>query len=461
MLRGELSAIREEGRARFVLVRGRRRVGKTWLIQEFLEREQLPHVFFSATRQTPERELRLFARALAMSELPAGEAAERLSFDDWGAALTVATNSGQPTRPVAVVIDEFPYLAGDDPGVEGSIQAAWDRILSWRSVLLILIGSDLAMMESIGAYGSPLYGRPTRELIIEPLLPHELAEIAGLGPAAAIDAYAVIGGFPELARSWPKGGSVRAFLNQALAHPDTPFVLGGGRILDAEFPSEIRARTVLSVVGSGERAPTAIANLSGLPASNLDRSLKFLTATKRMLRVEQPLSARPLRAPRYAVSDPYLRFWLRFVEPALGEIERRRGSDVVERVISQWPAYRGRAVEPIIRAALERQLPDNRLPGAKFVGGYWTRTNRPEVDLVGADRPAPPAAIGFVGTIKWQERVPIEGRDIAALSAAAVQVPGVSVATPLVAVSRTGLRRNLSVVPTVFGPEDLLASDPT
>jgi len=455
VLGDELAAIRETGTGRFVVVRGRRRVGKTWLIEEFLEREHLPHVYFGATRRTSERELRLFAQALAISALPAAEAAEGLAFDDWGTALTTATAGTDRTSPTAIVIDEFPYLTTDDPGVEGSIQAAWDRTLSRRPVLLILVGSDLSVMESIGAYGSPLFGRPTRELILEPLEPAELAEIARLEPAAAIDAYAVVGGFPQLAQLWPKGGSLRGFLAQALAHPDTPFVLGGARILDAEFPGEVQARTVLSVIGSGERAPSAIANGAGLPASNLDRSLKFLSATKRMIRVDQPLAAKPLRAPRYSVADPYLRFWLRFIEPALGEIERRRGGEVAKRIVAEWSAYRGRAVEPIVRLALERRLPDDRFPNASFVGGYWTRRSQPEVDLVGADKPEAPARIGFVGSIKWRERAPFDDRDAAALSAAAVRVPGVTVTTPLVAVSRSGAR-DVPRVAAVFDPEQLL-----
>jgi len=110
------------------------------------------------------------------------------------------------------VIDEFPYLSADDPSVEGAIQAAWDRMLSRQPVLLILVGSDLSIMESLSACGRPLYGRPTRELTVEPLAPAELAEIARLEPAAAFDACAVVGGFPQLARLWPKGGTVRAFL---------------------------------------------------------------------------------------------------------------------------------------------------------------------------------------------------------------------------------------------------------
>ncbi|HSW41983.1 MAG TPA: ATP-binding protein [Patescibacteria group bacterium] len=455
VLRDELAAVNETGAGRFVVIRGRRRVGKTWLIEEFLEQQQLPHVYFAATRRTSERELRLFAQALAISGLPVGEGAEGLAFEDWGTALATASAGTDRARPTAIVIDEFPYLSADDPGVEGSIQAAWDRTLSRRPVLLILAGSDLSMMEALGAYGSPLFGRPTRELIVEPLEPAELAEIARLEPPAAIDAYAVVGGFPQLAQLWPKGGSVRTFLGQALAHPDTPFVLGGARILDAEFPGEVQARTVLSVIGSGERAPSAIANGAGLPASNLDRSLKFLSTTKRMIRIDQPLAAKPLRAPRYSVADPYLRFWLRFIEPALGEIERRRGDDVAERVVAQWPAYRGRAVEPIIRAALERLLPSDRFPDAKYVGGYWTRRNQPEIDLIGADRPAAPARVGFVGSIKWRERAPFDDRDRAILAADAAKVPGVSLATPLVAVSRSGFR-DVAGMAAVLDPDQLV-----
>ena len=454
----QLEEVRGTGLGRLVMLRGRRRVGKSWLVEEFLEREGLPHVYFTATRQTPERELRLFAQAMAASRLPAAIAGEGTTFDDWGAALTFAATAAEQTRPTAIVVDEFPYLSADDPGVEGSIQAAWDHTLARRPVLLIIVGSDLSVMETIGAYGSPLYGRAAREIVVEPLSPIEVADILEVEPADAIDAYAVIGGFPQLARTWPRGATLRRFLSAALAEPDTPFVLGGSRIVDAEFPAEVQARTILSVIGSGERAAAAIATQAGLPTSNLDRSLKFLAKTKRMVRVEYPLSGQALKAPRYVVADPYLRFWLRFVEPALGEIDRRRGLEVVDRVLRDWPSYRGRAVEPIIRDLLERRLPDDQLPDASFVGGFWTRRNEPEVDLIGADRPFAPAKVAFAGSIKWRDMAPFDGSDAAALAAAATQVPGATVATPLVAVSRAGMSRDLRGLRAAYSPADLMES---
>ena len=194
-----------------------------------------------------------------------------------------------------------------------------------------------------------------------------------------------------------------------------------------------------------------------MPASNLDRSLKLLVTAKRIVRVDHPLSGQALRAPRYSIADPYLRFWLRFVEPALGEIERRRGPVVVDRILRDWPTYRGRAVEPILRDLLERWLPDERLPDAAFVGGFWTRRNDPEVDVIGADRPSAPARVAFAGSIKWRERAPFDGSDVGNLAAKATLVPGVTVATPLVAISRSGIDPSARGLAAGFGPDDLLA----
>src|SRR5207302_589639 len=85
----------------------------------------------------------------------------------------------------------------------------------------------------------------------------------------------------------------------------------------------------------------------------------------------------------YSVADAYLRFWLAFLGPALPEIERGRGDLVLERIRTEWPRYLGRAIEPIVREAVTRMLPDERFGDARFCGTYWTRTGDVEVDLIG------------------------------------------------------------------------------
>jgi hypothetical protein len=89
------------------------------------------------------------------------------------------------------------------------------------------------------------------------------------------------------------------------------------------------------------------------------------------------------------------------------------------------------------------------------IGGYWTRTNDPEVDLIGADREPVAQRIAFVGSIKWRDNHPFDERDLAALIAYRSQVPGASEDTPLAAVARSGVSVSS---PVALGPDDLLAA---
>ena len=99
-----------------------------------------------------------------------------------------------------------------------------------------------------------------------------------------------------------------------------------------------------------------------------------------------PYSVKPPAKNRlYLVADPYLRFWLRFIGGAIDTIDRGRGELVAADVQRNWPTFRGRAVEPIVREGIERLLPDERFGAVRHVGAYWTRNNSIEVDLVGGD----------------------------------------------------------------------------
>lgn len=460
-LADQLEDVRASGSGRFVQIRGRRRVGKSWLVEEFVLRQAVPHVFFTATRNPVDGDLGRFAESLVQSSLPDEARSSGLAFANWEAALTTATIGATRERPSVIIIDEFPYLGGDSEdaarAIESLFSAAWERRLSRSPVLLVLVGSDLAMMERLTGYGRPLYDRVTRALIVNPLSPGDIAAIAKVSPEDAIDAYAVIGGLPAFAVAWERAGGLREFLRSALSGPDTPFVNAALRILEAEFPAQLQARTILSAIGHGERTMKNISNATGIQGSNLAKPVSQLADAKRVIRVEEPLSAQPLHAPRYAVADPYLRFWLRFVERELPAIERLRTDEVVDRILSQWADVRGRFVEPIIREALERLLPDGRLPGASYVGSYWTRTNDPEIDLIGADQRTSPAVVAFAGSIKWRDRAPFDSADLERLLTKSALVPGVGPLTPMVAVSRSGVDRSARKLHLGIAPEELVS----
>lgn len=438
---------------RAVLIRGRRRVGKSRLVEEFLEQARLPHVFFTAVGGSREEDLAGFAAEVTASRLPdaprSGDFAAPLT---WDAALTMLASALPADSPSVVVLDEMPYLVREDPTFEGALQKAFDRTLSKLPVLLILIGSDITMMEQLNTYGRPFYQRGT-EMIVPPLNPAEVASMLDLPPADAFDAYLVSGGLPLILEEWPHGAGLWQYLELALRRPTSALLVSGERTLAAEFPTETQARTVLGTIGHGERTFTLIGRAAGgLNPSSVSRSLELLTS-RRMVAAERPLSTKPSRETRYRLADPYLRFWLSFIGPGITAVERGRGDRVLDTIRASWTSWRGRAIEPVIREALWRLGADEgQLPaGTHAIGGYWTRTNNPEIDIVGAERSPIAKKITLVGSIKWLENKPFNNRDLAQLLTHRSQLPGADDTTPLLAVTRSGCTAD---VPTLT-PEDL------
>jgi uncharacterized protein len=176
----------------------------------------------------------------------------------WDAALRLIANSVSD-QPAIVVLDEFPWLLESDPGLDGTLQVVWDRELEKRPVLFILIGSDLAVMESLSTHRKPLYGR-ARELVVQPFSPRDTGRMLGhdgdrIGHRTRVDAeifdsYLVTGGYPRLT-------------------------------------AEAAASTVLHAVGSGERTFRNIAAASRLGDMAVHRSLDVLEA-KRVIVRDQP-----------------------------------------------------------------------------------------------------------------------------------------------------------------------------
>jgi hypothetical protein len=274
-------------------------------------------------------------------------------------------------------------------------------------------------------------------------------------PAAdAFDAYLVSGGLPLVLDEWPARMTALDYIAQAASDPLSALRVSGERALAAEFPPDSHARLVLGAIGAGVRTFTKIQQAAGgPPQATLIRALQLLTA-KRIVEATVPLSAKASRETRYAVADPHLRFWLAFLGPHQPEIDRGPGDLVAARAAASWTAWRGTAIEPVIREALRRI--SDQLPGQpRAIGGYWTRTNDHEVDLIGADREPVAKQIAFVGSVKWRDNQPFDERDLADLVNHRSQVPGAAESTPLVVVTRSGTR---VTTPLVLGPEALLAA---
>ncbi|HEY4278588.1 MAG TPA: ATP-binding protein [Conexibacter sp.] len=456
LLRRELARVKRTGRGAMLSIRGRRRVGKSRLVQELVSRARAASVYYTAIQGPGDVELRRFLEAVAGADVPASEEVRRgTTAETWEAALALAATGATRRSPIVLIVDELPYLTAKEPTIEAVLQLVWDRVLQSAPVLVLLVGSDRATMEALTEEGRPLYDR-ARSMVVRPLDPATVGEMLALDAADALDAYTVIGGFPVLALEWERGRTLQEYLAEALTDPSSFLVISAERALAAELPADLQARAVLSAIGSSARAHKTILARSGLSQTSLDRALDVLSSKGIVDRLT-PYSARLSPKNRqYVVADPYLRFWLRFIGPSIDLIDRGRGNVVVDTVTRDWPTFRGRAVEPTIREAIEHALPDRRFGSARHVGAFWNRTSTVEVDLVGGDATPYAKALAFVGSVKWREGQPFDRTDTAALANQRPSVPGATTTTALVGVSRNGFADDAGL-DLQLTPEDVLA----
>ena len=187
--------------------------------------------------------------------------------------------------------------------------------------------------------------------------------------------------------------------------------------------------------------------------------MQRLVEEKRVLAVDEPLSVRPGKPSLYRVADSSLRFHLAIGRAAVQWTLRGRPSSAVALVQRRWQTWRGRAVEPVIRQALERTADSTPWPDAVAVGGWWNRSFDPEIDIVGADRSPIATQVYYAGSVKWLNR-PFDGRDLADLQKGAISIPGYSPGvTGLVAVSAGGVATGaVAQLALCWGPEEVLAA---
>ena len=463
LLHKRLDQTVRSGRGSAVAIRGRRQVGKSRLVQEFCDLAEVPYLFFTAVKGASAVESRAdFGRAVRQSELGAdlGQLPESAPAS-WPDAFRLLAQA-LPTAPSIVVLDELPWLAEQDEQFDGALQAAWDRLLARRPVVLLLLGSDLHMMERLTAYDRPFFGRADN-LVLGPLNPADVAAALDFAPAEAIDAHLISGGLPGVLQAWPPGLPPLAFLERECADPAAPVFGIPESTLLAEFPAPDQSSRVIEAVGGAERTYATIAAASGgVPSGTLSPILARLVGEKRVLAVDEPLSVQSGRPALYRIADSNLRLYLAAGRAAQDLVRRGRPDGAFRLVERRWTSWRGKAVEPLVREALLLACAAGATPwdGAEAVGGWWNRQLDPEVDIVGADRAPVAKRILFVGSVKWLG-TRYDRHDLAALAHGATAIPGyVAGESGLVFISLSGRSADIGPgeIQLDWGPADVVAA---
>ena len=255
-LDAELRSASTSGAGRLIAVRGRRQVGKSRLVEHFAERSGVAYGVVAGMKGTPvDVQVRRAAETLRSSTrpLPAIEAGMALPSGNWYDLLS-RLQFVLDEDPAILVIDEFPWANDASPGLDGLLQSLWDLTFVRRPVLVLLIGSDEAMMDRLFAHDRPLFGRLDGGLVVEPFNPAETAQALGGSRTAVevLDTQLVTGGFPEFVAHARKFGSVGALVEDALSRPHTLLADVAQINLAGELADGANARLVLEAIGADE-----------------------------------------------------------------------------------------------------------------------------------------------------------------------------------------------------------------
>jgi uncharacterized protein len=460
-----LQLVAESGTGRLVAVRGRRQVGKSRLAEQFAAHSGVPYGVIAGMKSTPvDIQMRRAVQTLRSSArpLPGIDAVTAVTPADWQDLLS-RLRLLVSDEPLILVFDEFPWAWETSTWLDGLLQSLWDGDFARHPVLMLLIGSDEAMMDRLFEHDRPLFGRLDDQLVVRPFNPAETARALGGGLDAqdVFDAQLVTGGFPELIAHAKRFSSVAAMVENSLSRPHTLLADIAQLNLAGELSDSASARLVLDAIGADE---VGVVNFSAIAATlgggngaetAVTRAMKVLADVKQIVAVDFPGGRLDSRLKRYRIADPYLRFWFRFVEPHLRSIEVGRPDLAVNAFRRSWPSWRGRAIEPLVREAVLRLAPrmEGTLADIESVNPWWERSGTHEFDVVGAGHDELPVA---VGSVKWRENQPFNDRDLAKLATARSIIPHAERAS-LVAVSPRGVTPGVGV-DVVLDAVDLLGA---
>jgi AAA+ ATPase superfamily predicted ATPase len=365
----------------FIPIYGRRRVGKSELILRFMKGKSGVYLLGKQARARLQIRELLVEAATAMNQpLLAG-----FSADDWHTALSAVVGAHQQGKLI-LVFDEFQWTVGASPELPSVLQGLWDR--EWRDsgkVMLILCGSYVGFMErKILGKKAPLFGRRTAQIR---LLPFDFLEAAAFHPSySTVDqarTYFLCGGVPQYLRSFDPDRSVEMNIRACFLNEHAPLYQEPDFLLREELREVETYSAVLFALAAGSRPPAAIAEQIGIDNRALHHYLKQLVALGYISRRYPLTSTRPAaRHVRYAIDDPMLRFWFRFVYPNTSFIslmgEEKAFSTRIEPYLS---AYFGLCFERLCREALPYIYRREGVSAAFTIGEYWDKTA--QIDVVG------------------------------------------------------------------------------
>lgn len=353
-----------------IVVYGRRRVGKTALINEFCKDKKT--IYFSALNASAQENLHVLSKEIWNCKNPNSlNAPEFRSFED---AFEEVSRMGMEER-IVFVIDEYPYLAKAENSISSRLQHLIDHVWSNSKLYLILCGSSMSFMEyQVLGYESPLYGRRTAQFKIEPLT---YKETAVFNPDLSVSdnalVYGITGGVPHYINKLNVDNNLDEALRDNLFERSSYLYEEPENLLKQELREPAHYNSIITAIAGGASRLNEIVTKTGIESGPCTKYLKVLMELG-IVKKETPINEKVGKKTIYQLADNFFRFWYRFVPTNISAIQSGRIQRTYDQVIkTQLSDYMGLVFEKMCRDYLLYYADE--LPFEPVEIGQWWGTD--------------------------------------------------------------------------------------
>lgn len=381
----ELDRLYHSDNFELVVMYGRRRVGKTALINSFIEGRNA--IYFMGVESNAKQNLENFTQSIFQAE----SLSLTVSFSNFQSALEYVFQKSQKERLI-LAIDEYPYVAKSERSFASTLQLLIDRYQSTSKLMLILCGSSMSYMkDEVLAYKAPLYGRRTAQMRIDPFEFEEASKfLTAFNREDSALLYGMVGGTPQYLKQIDSSLSVKENILRTFLNPNSAFFEEPENLLKQEVREPATYNAILSALASGASKLSEIASKVGENTATCSSYLNNLIRLG-IVKKEVPFGQKEnARKTLYVIDDPMFRFWFRFVAPNQSLIVRGAANIAYERISPHLNDYMGVVFEEICKQYLWRNLLQGESPVAfSHLNRWWGTDSRTkasvEIDIVGEE----------------------------------------------------------------------------
>ena len=403
--RKELEALEQEYQrdGGFVVLYGRRRVGKTTLIKEFIKDKTA--FYFLATEEVESQSMKRLAGVLARATN--NPMLGRVAFSDWLDLFQEAARY-RPEEKKVLIIDEFPYLVKTNQAFPSILQNAWDEFLKDSNIMLILCGSLIGMMRKHAlSYESPLYGRRTAQIRLTPLTFTDVHTAQPQPFEKAVEQYAVTGGVPKYLEFFCPDGELLEQIKSVILSKSGFLYEEPSFLLKDEVQSAVNYFSIIRGIADGNHKLGKLAEALGMESSALTPYLSTLIELGFLVKDTPVTEKNPEKSRKglYFISDNFVRFWFRYVYPYKGELELDNQQVSLDELnkdfVQKFVAFAYEDICKDIFAALCRSGELDFTPSR--IGSYWLNdvSNDTQIDVMAVDHQR---KLLFAGECKYHNK---------------------------------------------------------